>query len=731
MADPLSVAGLAAGVVSLGLQVASGIASYLDAIKGRQEEVASVKRELDSITSTLQRLDSICSQPQAQHPASTRLRQSIEACRIELDNFGNIPACIQSPNPRQGPSNSAQNVDARLFKKLRETQENLAYPLRHAPKVQKLASRLRNLRQSLQTSLQEVTFELLSSMAQSAVGVQMDIALTRTETQEISMSTRAIQDAVPDLKSDIANMQPMIQGILQSHYDSQHQQLQACLAQIKELVQGTTMERSLLSLSTDYRQLELSKSIIGRRTTKPDNLKPFARATQLNTGRDICDCPIRKGRLHTRYRWASTIFFTQTESVMHHLPGCKFALQPSHDSSRIYGIAFNTGVYRIISKAIQISVSLSCRAGTTSIAPIIKYHTMVDHTRAPVFRLVSLLGKSVELMQNTYFSEYQSLITPSQMKYDLDRLLRHCFSSILVLFHQKKGSPTDVDYLHQSLVHRLLIILLDPLLDFLLSLNMPLMAYDVDGRLGFVSDAAVAYANELVRQRNQLKQIAKLYLPESRHEDLGLESSAILDANAFRVVGSLQEMRICLDPKLYQSTNIRDGESIFHQITTPEWADFFYNLGFKDLSACTDNPKYIDDVEYFMVRCDATEVQEIQSENSDEIERFHQIVDSLTEELESVLAGNLNIDLGTAKNYIETTWMERMKLEMKNYSEEDMEELVERTRELGVVWQGPLPSDSVHDDGPYRPTRQQITSLEFWMDEADRIVRGEGTLIGV
>lgn len=92
-------------------------------------------------------------------------------------------------------------------------------------------------------------------MAQSAVGVQMDVALTRTETHEISLSTRAIQDAVPDLKSDIANMQPMIQGILRSHHDSQHQQLQACLAQIKELVQGTTVDPNQLSISTDDLQL--------------------------------------------------------------------------------------------------------------------------------------------------------------------------------------------------------------------------------------------------------------------------------------------------------------------------------------------------------------------------------------------------------------------------------------------------------------------------------------------
>ncbi|KAK8859911.1 hypothetical protein PGQ11_010645 [Apiospora arundinis] len=634
MADPLSVAGLAAGVVSLGLQVASGITSYLDAIKGRQEEVASVKRELDSITSTLQRLDSICSQTQAQHPASTILRQSIEACRIELDNLGNIPACIQSLNPQQGPSSSTQNVDARLFKKLMETQEHLAYPLRHAAKVQKLASQLRNLRESLQTSLQEVTIELSLSMAQSATEVQVDVALTRKEMQEVSLSTRVIQDAVTGFESNIAYIQTMIQGLLQSHHDSQAQQLQAYLAQVQELVQGPTaecrtQERSLLSPSTHD---DHTDSVLGRRIT---------------------------------------------------------------------------------------------RAGATSIAPIIKCQTVVDHTRTPAFRLVSLLNRWFELMESVHIRE-PGLLHASEIKHD-------------------KGSPTNVDYLHQSLAHHLVTVMnnmgifgfcynftkklkfglpnsdrtllldydqfLRTFLDFLLSLRIPLITYDVDGRtplseileypsddgvrvivdtlssegnevlpffrfqgpreslqashktmswrlanipvlaeacevnplckaayagdeqgvtyllsrnpayiedeiialqsleilleagcmheFGFLyvpsehssdyaSDAVVAYANNLVWRRKELKQIARLYIAEARHGDLGLNSRAVLDANVSEVVKTLQEMGICLDPKLYRSTTNRDGESIFHRITTPKVADLFYSLGFRDLSACTE-----------------------------------------------------------------------------------------------------------------------------------------------
>lgn len=213
--------------------------------------------------------------------------------------------------------------------------------------------------------------------------------------------------------------------------------------------------------------------MLGRRTTKPDNIMPFTRATHLNTGLGICDCPIQKSRLHTQYRWASATFFTQTESVMHHLPGCKFTLHPSHDSSRAYGIAFNTGVHRIINKAVKISISLNCRSGTTSIAPIIQYRTVVDRTRAPAFRLVRLLYKWLNLIEQVHIEE-RAFVAPKQMKHDMDRFIHHCFSGILMSFHQKKGSPVDVDHLHQSLAHHLLAVVSD-----LLTIFIPTNSYSL------------------------------------------------------------------------------------------------------------------------------------------------------------------------------------------------------------------------------------------------------------
>jgi hypothetical protein len=47
MADPLSIAGTVAGLVSLGLQVCGGITQYLDAIKCLAEELSSARRQVE------------------------------------------------------------------------------------------------------------------------------------------------------------------------------------------------------------------------------------------------------------------------------------------------------------------------------------------------------------------------------------------------------------------------------------------------------------------------------------------------------------------------------------------------------------------------------------------------------------------------------------------------------------------------------------------------------------
>lgn len=73
MADPLSLLGLTAGLISLGLQVSGGIVTYVDAVKGRRDELESVKRQVDSMTEIVKRIDATLSRLAAQHQATVPL----------------------------------------------------------------------------------------------------------------------------------------------------------------------------------------------------------------------------------------------------------------------------------------------------------------------------------------------------------------------------------------------------------------------------------------------------------------------------------------------------------------------------------------------------------------------------------------------------------------------------------------------------------------------------------
>jgi len=71
-----------------------------------------------------------------------------------------------------------------------------------------------------------------------------------------------------------------------------------------------------------------------------------------------------------------------------------------------------------------------------------------------------------------------------------------------------------------------------------------------------------------------------------------------------------------------------------------------------------------------------------------------------------------------------------MEQELAAEPEESFDELVERTRELGIVWQGPLPPDTVDNFPSWWLKKTQIESLDFWKDEVDRVMRGEKTFCG-
>jgi hypothetical protein len=144
MADPLSVAGLAVGVVSLGLQVAGGITDYVDALNCRDQDIVSVRQQNDSFRKTLQAVKTSLSQFKSDHQdATVTVHECLDLFKRELQALEglvvNLTSCDQSTNGRRN--------------KIRNKGKKLLYPFSR-PKLKQLETRLRHANAALQLALQ-------------------------------------------------------------------------------------------------------------------------------------------------------------------------------------------------------------------------------------------------------------------------------------------------------------------------------------------------------------------------------------------------------------------------------------------------------------------------------------------------------------------------------------------------------------------------------------------------
>lgn len=144
MADPLSLAGLAIGVASLGLQVCGGITTYLDAVQCREQEIASVRQQNEVLNSALQAVESSLSRLEPSYQISTAaVLGCLESCKTELNALETITTDLSNTNRTEGS----------LTGRIKDKSKALKYPFKRQ-NVQQLENRLRQASSVLYLALQ-------------------------------------------------------------------------------------------------------------------------------------------------------------------------------------------------------------------------------------------------------------------------------------------------------------------------------------------------------------------------------------------------------------------------------------------------------------------------------------------------------------------------------------------------------------------------------------------------
>lgn len=134
MMEAVGAAASVAGLVSLGIQVAQGISSYIDAIRTRKEELAAISKSVRHMHSSIDVLkNGIPSTPASMYQAaSSVVNTAIQACEEELEA---LSALLQSL--LDNPSGQLHGLESSV----RQQKKTLSYPF-HRPNLERLQRRL-------------------------------------------------------------------------------------------------------------------------------------------------------------------------------------------------------------------------------------------------------------------------------------------------------------------------------------------------------------------------------------------------------------------------------------------------------------------------------------------------------------------------------------------------------------------------------------------------------------
>ncbi|KAK2684067.1 hypothetical protein RAB80_002013 [Fusarium oxysporum f. sp. vasinfectum] len=442
MADPLSVAGLALAVVSLGLQVTVSITDYFDSLKSYDQDIASIEQQNDTLRKTLQVIESSISRFQNDHRTATEaLRQCLDSCKEELKALESMVATLITDNQgTAGRKNKARNKGKKLL-----------YPF-HRPKLEQIATKLHHINANLQLGLQSLGLsvshlgsEKLATLQAASQTIFSDLLVVQSEVSAISTPIQGIQNTISQFETRFDGLENLLEQLL-----AQGSTINGTLKEITPaLVTGRLLRRPAVLQ-------EMCDAVVTqeRHRSKGKLSVPHERAAKVRTalssyagGRFTCLCHHRQHRQRKNASWGSLSLSHETITEQH-APGCP-ATQAISEPDRTQKFALTyVGLRTLLNSAIQFSFTIRSGAGGWSLGPNFIYYPIVDSESAPAFRMLSLLMRSREY--TWYGSKEGGLLEDGAWR---EELLPSVVSSILSLFRAKQASPRAVDDQNQSLVY--------------------------------------------------------------------------------------------------------------------------------------------------------------------------------------------------------------------------------------------------------------------------------------
>ncbi|KAF5598039.1 hypothetical protein FPCIR_3312 [Fusarium pseudocircinatum] len=391
-------AGTAIGIISFGLQLYTGLSEYLDAVKGREEDLLQAKNNATTLQYSLKAIEDTLSKVND----NTIAQDAVEECKSSCES--ELTALHKLLNDLQGkPINPSDPVS-----KARSSMQKWSYPFKKK-NIARLEERLKSANNVLKTALSALQLAILNDQSTAIISLQQTMAAILAQTETISRTTQ-----FPYMKADEI---------------------------LNHLQNAETVQTQVAQLVSYPKDLQILCNAVSNASlhSEPRSLPPNPHTTRSITGQrggaqDLCNCAKRQNIQRSRTRLGLIYFETELKRITHHAPECPLSQIVTSTEQKRNAVGISVpNILNILTSAVGVSISLRTGAGGFSLAQNITWSPTVDESLSPVFKLVRAL------------CDLKTWREPSLGKKEYEMIAKSCVRRLHLCYVNRQASPLDMN----------------------------------------------------------------------------------------------------------------------------------------------------------------------------------------------------------------------------------------------------------------------------------------------
>ncbi|KAG4291750.1 hypothetical protein FPRO06_13003 [Fusarium proliferatum] len=435
MAEPVGITGTAVGILSFGLELYTGISEYLDAVKGRDEDLQSARQYTKMLRDNLVSIEVAISAIGSEY---TVARSAIEQCKssCETELKGLEVLLLELKGPMVEPNSRTEQAKNSLRK--------FSYPFKKKD-IARLQDRLSLTNNALHTAALALQLAVSNNTLTTVVSLQRAaIAISQaTEDTATGMAEQAV--ALKQANQTLTQSHQELQLISQRMPPALDSRINEILTYLRDAESSRSQLVQLLQYPQDLRRLCDAVSNL-RQNSKTDPGTPVSQSTEITgceklTTYRTCDCAARHDVRRQGRRFGLFVFESEIQKTTYHAPECEMSgvIPIATENKRTFGVHI-PAMFKLLDRTIRLSFSVRAGAGGYTICQSINYAVTVDESSSLSFRIANML---IRLMDER---------TPGLSNEDFSVVAESCIRRLTFCYGNKQASPRDINMHGESIL---------------------------------------------------------------------------------------------------------------------------------------------------------------------------------------------------------------------------------------------------------------------------------------